>query len=116
MRDLEREVRRASLRVIEGGPATSATDPAVEAGFYFVTRDGMIAWRKETRDGSVPVPLCNFTAQIVAQEVIDDGAERRTVLAIEGAMPNGRRLPCARVSAERFPGMSWVTEEWGTHP
>ena len=116
MRDLERELRRASFRVIEGGPATAATDPAVEAGPYFVTRDGMIAWRKETRDGSVPIPLCNFTAQIVAEEVLDDGAERRTVLAIEGAMPDGRRLPCARVPAERYPAMSWVTEAWGTAP
>jgi len=116
LRDLERELRRASFRVIGGGPATAATDLAIEAGFYFVTRDGMIAWRKETRDGSVPVPLCNFTAQIVAEEVTDDGAERRTVLAIEGAMPNGRRMPCARVSAERFTSMSWVTEAWGTAP
>ena len=64
----------------------------------------MIAWRKETRDGSVPVPLCNFTAQIVAEEVIDDGAERRTILGIEGTMPDGRRLPCARIPAERFNG------------
>ena len=102
LRDLERELRRASFRVVEGGPATAATDPAVQAGPYFVTRDGMIAWRKETRDGSVPVPLCNFTAQIVAEEVIDDGAERRTILGIEGTMPDGRRLPCARVPAERF--------------
>ncbi|MCC2663875.1 MAG: helicase, superfamily, partial [Geminicoccaceae bacterium] len=116
MRDFERELRRASFRVIEGGPATAATDPAVEAGSYFVTRDGMIAWRKETRDGSVAVPLCNFTAQIVAEEVLDDGAERRTVLAIEGAMPNGRRLPCARVPAERYWAMNWVTEAWGTSP
>jgi hypothetical protein len=116
MRDLEREVRRAGLRVIEGGPTTAPTDPAVEAGPYFVSRDGMLARRKETRDGSVAVPLCNFTAQIVAEEVLDDGAERRTVLAIEGAMPDGRRLPCARVPAERFTGMSWVTEAWGTAP
>ena len=29
LRDLERELRRASFRVIEGGPATAATDPAV---------------------------------------------------------------------------------------
>ena len=116
LRDLERELRRASFRVIEGGPTSAPTDPAVEAGPYFVSRNGMIAWRKETRDGSVAVPLCNFTAQIVAEEVLDDGAERRTVLAIEGAMPDGRRLPCARVPAERFTGMSWVTEAWGTAP
>jgi hypothetical protein len=74
----------------------------------------MIAWRKETRDGSVTIPLCNFTAQIVAEEVIDDGAERRTVLVIEGALPDSRRLPSARIPAERFNGMSWVTEAWGT--
>ena len=102
--------------MIEGGPATAATDPAIAAGPYFVTSAGMIAWRKETRDGSVPVPLCNFTAQIVAEEVLDDGADRRTVLAIEGALPDGRTLPCARVPAERFNGMSWVTEAWGTAP
>ena len=29
LRDLERELRRASFRVVEGGPATAATDPAV---------------------------------------------------------------------------------------
>jgi hypothetical protein len=116
LRDLERELRRASFRVIEGGPETSSTDAAVAAGPYFVTSAGMIAWRKETRDGWVPIPLCNFTAQIVVEQVIDDGAERRTILAIEGVMPDGRRLPCARVPAERFTTMSWVTEAWGTAP
>ena len=116
LRDLERELRRASFRVIEGGPTSAPTDPAVEAGPYFVTRNGMIAWRKETRDGSVAVPLCNFTAQIITEEVLDDGAERRTVLGIEGALPDGRTLPSARIPAERFNGMSWVTEAWGTAP
>jgi hypothetical protein len=116
MRDLEREVRRAGLRVIEGGPGAAATDPAIEAGSYFVTRDGMIAWRKETRDGSVPTPLCNFTARIVAEEVLDDGAEQRTTFLIEGALPGGRRLPAIRVAAERYPAMNWVVEVWGTPP
>ena len=83
MRDFERELRRASFRVIEGGPATAANDPAVAAGPYFVTH-GMIAWRKETREGVVPQPLCNFTARIIAEEVLDDGAEQRTILVIEG--------------------------------
>ena len=114
MRDLEREVRRAGLRVIEGGPRTVATDAAVEAGPYFVTRDGMIAWRKETREGLVPQPLCNFTARIVAEEVLDDGAEQRTVFVIEGELPSHRPLPPTRVAAERYPAMNWVTEAWGT--
>jgi len=115
MRDFERELRRASFRVIEGGPATAATDSAIAAGPYFVTH-GMIAWRKETRDGEVPQPLCNFTARIVAEQVLDDGAECRMILAIEGAMPCGRRLARVRVPAERYPAMNWVTEAWGTAP
>ena len=116
MRDLEREVRRAGLRVIEGGPTSASTAPVVEAGSYFITRDGMIAWRKETREGVVPQVLCNFTARIVAEEVLDDGAEQRTVFVIEGELPGHRPLPPTRVPAERYPTMNWVTEAWGTAP
>jgi len=116
MRDLEREVRRAGLRVIEGGPTSASTSPVVEAGPYFITRDGMIAWRKETREGVVPQVLCNFTARIVAEEVFDDGAEQRTVFVIEGEVPGHRPFPPTRVPAERYPAMNWVTEAWGTAP
>jgi hypothetical protein len=81
-----------------------------------VTRDGMIAWRKETREGVVPQALCNFTARIVAEEVLDDGVEQRTVFVIEGELPGHRPLPPTRVAAERYPAMNWVTEAWGTAP
>ena len=116
MRDLDREIRRANLRVIEGGGASPGFEATIEAGPYFVTQDGMIAWRKETREGVVPQPLCNFTARIVAEEVLDDGAEQHTVFVIEGELPGGNRLPPARVPAERYPAMSWVTEAWGMAP
>ena len=116
LRDLERELRRVSLHVIEGGKDGAGFEAVVEAGSYFVTSGGVIAWRKETRDGSVPTPLCNFGARIVAEEVHDDGAGQRTVLAIEGQMPDGRPLPCVKVPAERYFAMTWVTEVWGTAP
>ena len=92
MRDLDREIRRANLRVIEGGGASSGFEATIEAGPYFVTPEGMIAWRKETREGVVPQPLCNFTARVVAEEVLDDGAEQHTVFVIEGELPGGHRL------------------------
>jgi Toprim domain len=116
MRDLEREIRRANLRVIEGGGGSSGFEATIEAGPYFVTPDGMIAWRKETREGVVPQPLCNFTARVIAEEVLDDGAEQRTAFVIEGELPGGHRLPPTRVPAERYPAMSWVTEAWGMAP
>ena len=116
MRDLDREMRRANLRVIEGGGASAGFEATIEAGPYFVTRDGMIAWRKETREGVVPQPLCNFTARIMAEEVLDDGAEQRTAFVIEGELAGGHLFPPARVPAERYPPMSWVTEAWGMAP
>ena len=115
LRDLERELRRASFRVIDGGPSTAATDPMVEACPYFVTRDGMLAWRKETRDGSVEIPLCNFNARILAEEVLDDGAEQHTVFVMEGELLGARSLPSTRVPAERYSVLNWVTESWGWH-
>ena len=87
----------------------------VEACPYFVTRDGMLAWRKETRDGSVEIPLCNFNARILAEEVLDDGAEQHTVFVMEGELSGARSLPSTRVPAERYSVLNWVTESWGWH-
>jgi hypothetical protein len=101
MRDLDREIRRENLRVIEGGGANSGFEATLEVGPYFITQDGMIAWRKETREGVVPRLLCNFNARIVTEEVLDDGAEQHTAFVIEGELPGSRRLPPARVPAER---------------
>jgi hypothetical protein len=116
MRDLDHEIRRANLRVIEGGGGSSGFEATIEAGPYFVTPDGIVAWRKETREGVVNQPLCNFSARIVAEEVLDDGAEQHTVFVIEGELPGGHRLPPTRVPAERYPAMNWVTEAWGMAP
>ena len=51
----------------------------------------------------VPQPLCNFTARVAAEEVLDDGAEQHTVFVIEGELPGGHRLrpPGSRRSATR---------------
>ena len=117
LRDLERELRRASFRVIEGGPSTAATDPVVKAGPYFVTRDGMIAWRKETRDGSVrrsrsatsppgsSPRRCSMTAPSSAPAFV-----------IEGELSEARSLPSTRVPAEHYSRLNWVTEAWGMAP
>jgi hypothetical protein len=62
----------------------------------------------------VLVPLANWTGRIVAQAVIDDGAERRTVLAILGQRADGRPLPRIEVPAAAYAWMRWPLERWGT--
>ena len=65
----------------------AALAAAQSAGPYRETELGL-TYMKPTRDGDVPVPLTNYTARIVGETVIDDGAEGVRQLA--PAVPAGR--------------------------
>lgn len=81
---------------------------------YF-ERDGDIHLHKTTQDGPVAVPLCNFSARIVEEVVLDDGAEQTRRLALQGSLAGGAPLPRCEVPAADFAGMGWVVPAWGTH-
>lgn len=63
--------------------------------------------------GDIPSPLCNFTARIVEEIIMDDGEEQHMSFAIEGRLWNKKPLPRIEVAAGNFAGMSWVTGQWG---
>jgi hypothetical protein len=81
-------------------------------GPYLVS-GGRICRRRQTKDGPVVEHLCNFVAQVTEEMVLDDGAETTRAFMLEGQLDNGPRLPAVRIPASRFPGMAWVTENWG---
>jgi hypothetical protein len=127
MRELDRAMGRARFRVFRGGRDADANGGAKDdtgsepyrtaAGPYRVV-NGAICLEKEQRDilgpeATVSVPLCNFAARIAAEEVHDDGAEQTTILVIEGKLQYGEQLPHARIPADRYAGMGWVTANWG---
>jgi hypothetical protein len=58
-------------------------------------------------------PLCNFAAVITRQVQVTDGLESEALFELEGYLATGERLPLARVRGGEFPGMVWVTREWG---
>ncbi len=78
--------------------------------------NGALHRDKDTEFGPVPVPLCNFDASIIREEIRDDGAEKTFTFVIEGKLKNGQPLPATEVPAARYPGMKWVTEAWGVAP
>lgn len=78
---------------------------------YRETPHGLV-WDRPTTDGSVPVPLTNFTARIVAQVVEDDGVEQRRLLDVEGAV--GDRSRRFQLTALEFTAMNWPTERLGS--
>ena len=74
-----------------------------------------MTWMKPDNTGQhVPIPLCNFQAAIIAETVIDDGAERKRRVDIGGQLASGEPLPVISIAAKEFGGMGWVSEHWGT--
>jgi len=53
-------------------------------------------------------PLCNFSARIMKDIDLDDGAERKTVFEIEGRDQKGKLLGTARVEAKDFAKLEWI--------
>jgi hypothetical protein len=79
------------------------------AGPYAVAGGRIVRFDRESN----VVPLANFDARIVGQTTIDDGAERRTVLEVEGALSGGTPLPRVEVPAGDFGSLGWVVPAWG---
>jgi hypothetical protein len=88
--------------------------PPPDAAACYRLVGGRIVREVLTRDGPLEVPLANFVARIVEEIIIDDGAERRLTLAIDGALSDGTLLPRVEVAAEHFLWMKWPVEKWGT--
>ena len=112
LRDLNREIQRYAFRVIEGGAAGG--DGATERAGPYKLINGTICHEKDTQSGRITVPLCNFDARIIGEEIRDDGAERYTVFTITGTLQGGKPLPTTEVPADRYASMSWLVANWGT--
>lgn len=80
---------------------------------YFLDADGFLCRTKQTRDGKITIPLCNFQAEISEENIIDDGREITHLYMLEGKLRGKLPLPKLEVPASNFAGMGWV-HKWGT--
>jgi hypothetical protein len=78
--------------------------------------DGYFVHWKETNDGCVARPLCNFVARIVNEEIYDDGRDQRNVFRIAGQLKSGRQLKEIEIPSSKFSGLMWVNDGWGSLP
>ncbi|MEN6374598.1 MAG: hypothetical protein ABFD75_07445 [Smithella sp.] len=82
---------------------------------YFI-KGGYLCRTKYTRDGGeVTVRLCNFTARITEENILDDGKETTQFFSIEGKLLDKIPLPKIEIPATGFSGLSWVSR-WGSKP
>jgi hypothetical protein len=90
-----------------------ASDGADEDGPYIATPQGIV-YRRPTQNGPVDQLLSNFTAQITAEVIADDGVTERGDLVITGELAGGIPLSHITVPLARFPTMDWPVRQWGT--
>lgn len=78
---------------------------------YQVTEEFSTLWWKASES---PVVLANFSAKIVGDRVVDDGAETRREFDIEATLDKGKRVEKTTVSAGAFAAMNWPHEGFGS--
>lgn len=104
----------AALKPLLQSLANNASATREDGERYVVSETGCICRVRYSDEGPIESPLCNFNARIVEQVTHDDGAERRTVLALEGMLAGGGPLSRAEILAEDFAWMNWPVVSWGT--
>jgi len=103
--DEKRDCRRREKREHETGGAETPK------GYQYSQGRSGIVWHKPTKDGSLPVPLTNFQARIVADVIHDNGLEKTHSFELEaGKAGTSRRFV---IPAGRFASMNWVIENLG---
>jgi hypothetical protein len=110
IRDAEQRTGRGQ-KIHRASPAQDTQERTESQPIPYVITERGTLWMKETRDGSVAVPLMNFSAQIVGELVHDDGAEQRLAFEIE-ARHQGQTYRFSE-PASRFASMNWATEHLG---
>ncbi len=133
-RDRAADVRTTARNLAEGKPVTGGVHLAELVGrkpvmclldwlklhapvssdpSSYRIEQGRICRVKQTPHGPVVEALCNFTATVAEEVLLDDGVETTRAFMIEGHLDTGEPLPAVRIPAPRFGGMTWVVEHWG---
>lgn len=79
----------------------------------YTVREGKFCVLSGIGDTTRAEPLCNFTAHIEREEIVDDGAEQKRHLVVSGKLATGDPLPARRVEAKDLDHELWPLEQWG---
>ncbi|MFZ2396317.1 MAG: hypothetical protein WAW09_08540 [Smithella sp.] len=82
---------------------------------YFM-KGGYLCRTKYPKEGDpIAVKLCNFSARITEENILDDGKETTHLFNIEGKLLDKIPLPKIEIPATGFSNLAWVSK-WGSKP
>lgn len=94
-------------------PERADRDTPIKMHPDYEMNPGGTFWIKHLEGGDVFVLLANFIAEIIAETVIDDGAERKRRMEISGSAAD-QVFPVTTIPSGQFGMMNWVGENWGS--
>jgi DNA polymerase-1 len=103
---------KAKLKKVAGSASTKD-----QFGDQYRVHNGVLC-RMEMRfveEGveEVAVPLCNFSAEIKAETISDDGVTETRSFEVEGHTEAGKSLPRIVLTPDEFRNELWVIQHWG---
>lgn len=107
---------RRALRQAEAKRAHPEGSPAPRPGSsrYEVQESTLCRVSAAGALGEVSARLCNFTASITEDRMVDDGSGQPSrVFVVAGTLLDGTPLPAVSVRPPEFGTEAWVTEKWG---
>jgi len=108
------EPRQEGQSQRESGPkANDGATKETPSAYPYGVEGGRIVRYRQTKEGVVVDPLCNFDARVKEEIVLDDGAEITRAYLIDGRLDTGRPLAAARIPVSQFASMAWVSSSWG---
>jgi hypothetical protein len=93
--------KRAQERGAISSNGSSAAGAFDSTGPYRI-EGGRIVKVRQTKEGPITEPLCNFTAEVTEEILLDDGAEATRAFVVDGRLDTGQILPSIRIPASRF--------------
>jgi len=82
---------------------------------YFLHK-GYLCRTKTGRNGEdITIRLCNFSAKIIEENIVDDGREISHFFTVGGMLKNKFPLAPLEIPAALFQGMTWIPK-WGSKP
>ncbi len=113
-KDFNSALSQAETKLKNVDGAASTED---QFGDQYRVHNGVLC-KMETKfvDGRVvedPVPLCNFTAEIKAETISDDGVTKTRSFEVEGHTVAGESLPTITLKPDDFKSDLWPMKHWG---
>jgi DNA polymerase-1 len=113
-KDFDSALSRATTKLKKVDGAVSTKD---QFGEQYRVHNGVLC-KIETQfvDGRVervPIPLCNFAAEIQAETISDDGVTETRSFEVVGHTEAGRSLPRIVLTPDEFRNELWVMQHWG---